>query len=71
MICANNVDFGNNKRMIVYAVGGNNRGVGSILDQDMKKCDLGYCQHNERIFVLTLNGNILSIYIIVFYAPAK
>lgn len=46
----------------------NERGVGLILDEDMKECVLGFCHLSERIHVLKLKGKSFYISIVV-YAP--
>lgn len=67
---ANNGDFVNDKHWIIHTGSDKNeRGVGLILDQDMKKCLLEYCQLSERIIMVRLNGKPFNISIIVVYAP--
>lgn len=53
---------------IIYVSGEKNeRRVGFILDQDMKKCVLGYYQVPERTLVVKLKGKSFKIYSIVVY----
>lgn len=67
---ANNRDFVNDKHWIIHTGSDKNeRGVGLILDQDLKKCLLEYCQLSERIIVVKLNGKPFNISNIVVYAP--
>lgn len=47
----------------------NERGVCLILDNDIKKCVLAYCQFSGRIYFVKLKGKHFNIAVIVAYAP--
>lgn len=49
----------------------NKRSVELVLNQDMKKCVLGYGQLSKRILIDKLKGKLFNSSIVVVYAPTE